>query len=362
MDKKIILENGVEFVGKGFGADVEAINELVFNTSMAGYQEILSDPSYTGQMVVMTYPLIGSYGITDEDYESKNNTIGGFIVREYNDKPSNFRYTKTLSEVLEEGNIPGISGIDTRQLTRIIRDEGSMLALICDADVTLEEGLAKLKAYEAPRDQVARVSSKKVWYSRTANPKYTVVAIDCGIKFNIIRKLNEKGCNVTIVPYTTSAEDILSMNPDGIVVSNGPGNPMDVMEVVELVKKLQGKRPVFGIGLGHQIIALANGLKTYKMKFGRGGGHPVKVVETGKIEMTSQSRSYGVDASENKNEKLKITHVNLLDESVEGLAIDEEYLFSVQFHPESAPGPQDSVYLFDKFINNIEAFKKGGVR
>lgn len=350
-NKKIVLENGSEFYGWGFGADREAVNEIVFNTSMVGYQEIMSDPSYTDQMVCMTYPLIGNYGITDEDYETKVPTMGGMIVREYNDLPSNFRYTKTLSEVLDEYGIPGISGVDTRKITRIIRDEGSQKVLITDASTPREKAMEMLLAYEIPHDMVARVSCKKRWYSRTPNHKYDVVAIDCGIKLNIVRKLNEKGCNVTVVPYNTSAEEIMKMRPDGLFLSNGPGNPEDVTPVINVVKELKGKLPIFGICLGHQMISLALGAKTFKMKFGhRGGNHPVMNLETGKIEITSQNHSYAVDCDSLKGTELKLTHKNLLDNTAEGVESPESRLFSVQYHPESAPGPQDSEYLFDKFI------------
>ena len=291
-DKKIVLENGKEFYGYGFGADVTAINELVFNTSMVGYQEIISDASYTDQMVCMTYPLIGNYGMTDEDYETKVPTMGGLIVREYNDLPSNFRYTKTLSEVLLEYDIPGISGVDTRMITRIIRDEGSQKVMICDANKPLVDALQMVRDYQMPTDMVSRVSCKKRWYSRTPNHKYDVVAIDCGIKHNIIRKLNEKGCNVTVVPFDTSADEIMKMQPDGLFLSNGPGNPEDVQPVINVVKELHGQLPIFGICLGHQMISLALGAKTFKMKFGhRGGNHPVMNIETGKIEITSQNHS-----------------------------------------------------------------------
>ena len=351
-NKKIVLENGNEFFGYGFGADIEAINEIVFNTSMVGYQEIMSDPSYTDQMVVMTYPLIGNYGITDEDYETKFPTLGGLIVREYNDVPSNFRYTKTLSEVFEEHNIPGISGVDTRQITRIIRSEGSQRVIITDISVSKEEALKRIAEQPITRNQVARVSCKKRWFSRTPNHKYDVVAIDCGIKYNIIRSLNNRNCNVTVVPYNTSIEDILAFQPDGIFLSNGPGDPTDVPQVIEIVKQLHGKLPIFGICLGHQIISLAYGAKTYKLKFGhRGGNHPVKNLETGKLEITSQNHSYAVDAKSLEGTGLTTTHINLLDNTIEGVESVKDRIFSVQYHPESAPGPQDSAYLFDKFIN-----------
>lgn len=354
-NKKIVLENGQEFYGYGFGADKEAVNEIVFNTSMVGYQEIISDPSYTDQMVCMTYPLIGNYGVTDEDYETRIPTMGGLIVREYNDLPSNFRYTKTLSEVLDEYDIPGISGVDTRMITRIIRDEGSQKVMICDADVPYEEALKKVREYVIPTDMVSRVSCKKRWYSRTPNHKYDVVAIDCGIKHNIIRKLNEKGCNVTVVPYNTTAEEILNMRPDGLFLSNGPGNPEDVQEVIGVVRELKGKLPIFGICLGHQMISLALGAKTFKMKFGhRGGNHPVMNLGSGKIEITSQNHSYAVDVNSLEGTPLSLTHKNLLDDTAEGVKSEENKLFSVQYHPESAPGPQDSAYLFDEFIALME--------
>ncbi|MFI3301934.1 MAG: glutamine-hydrolyzing carbamoyl-phosphate synthase small subunit [Rikenellaceae bacterium] len=353
--KKIVLENGREFYGYGFGADREAINEIVFNTSMVGYQEILSDPSYTDQMVVMTYPLIGNYGTAEEDYETKFPSIGGMIVREYNDMPSNFRYTKTLNEVFEEHNIPAIEGVDTRLLTRIIRDEGSQRVMITNADTPLEEALERMASTPIPTDMVSRVSCKKRWFSRTPNHQYDVVAIDCGIKYNIIRKFNEKGCNVTVVPYNTSMEEILALNPDGVFLSNGPGDPENVTPVIELVKQIKGKLPIFGICMGHQMVCLAYGASTFKMKFGhRGGNHPVKCLESGKVEITSQNHSYAVEADSLKRTKLELTHVNILDNTAEGVECVEDKIFSVQYHPESAPGPQDSAYLFDKFIKIME--------
>ena len=351
-DKKIVLEDGEEYYGYGFGADIESISEIVFNTSVVGYQEIISDPSYTYQMVVMTYPLIGNYGITDEDYETRVPTIGGLIVRDYNDIPSNFRYTKTLSEYLEDNNVPGIYGIDTRKLTRSIRDKGSRKVLITDAKTSKEEALKKLKNYQIPTDSVAKVSCKKKWYSRTANAVYNIVAVDCGIKLNIVRSLNKRGCNVTVVPYNTPFEKIEELKPDGIFLSNGPGNPENVTEVIKLVKKARGKYPIFGVCLGHQMISLAYGAKTYKLKFGhRGGNHPVLNLKTDKIEITSQNHSYAVDEKSLAKTKLKATHKNLLDGTIEGVECLEDKIFSVQYHPESAPGPQDSSYLFNKFID-----------
>lgn len=254
--RKLVLEDGAEYYGTGFGYAGDAVCEIVFNTSMVGYQEIISDPSYTDQAVVMTYPLIGNYGTADEDYETKIPTIGGLIVREYNDLPSNFRYTKTLSEVMEEYKIPGLAGIDTRKLTRSIRDIGSRRGMITNADTPAETAIERIRNTPVPHDAVARVSCKKRCYARTANARYNVVAIDCGIKLNIIRSLNARGCNVTVMPYNTSAAEIERMKPDGIFLSNGPGDPEDVIPVIDLVKKLRGKYPIFGICLGHQMICL----------------------------------------------------------------------------------------------------------
>ncbi len=356
--KKIVLENGREFYGYGFGADREAVNEIVFNTSMVGYQEIISDPSYTGQMVVMTYPLIGNYGTAEEDNESKFPSIGGLIVREYNDIPSNFRYTRTLNEVFEELGIPGISGIDTRTLTRIIRDEGSQKVMITDAATPFDEAMERIRACELPHDQVARVSCRKRWFSRTPNHRFDVVAIDCGIKYNIIRCLNARGCNVTVVPFDASVEEILAFRPDGIFLSNGPGDPTDVEPVIGKVRRLRGKLPIFGICMGHQMVALAYGARTFKMKFGhRGGNHPVKCLATGKIEITSQNHSFAVDIDSLQGTGLELTHVNLLDGTAEGVECRADQVFSVQYHPESAPGPQDSTGLFDKFIQMMEEHK-----
>ena len=354
-ERKLILEDGSEYYGYAFGDTSDKVTEIVFNTSMVGYQEIISDPSYTYQSVVMTYPLIGNYGIANDDYETDIPTIGGLIVREYNDFPSNFRSKRTLSEIMEKYHITGISGVDTRKLTRSIRDLGSRRVLITGLNTSVEEGLKIIGENPYEHDAVKLVSCKSKWRSNVFDARYHIVAIDCGIKQNIIRSLNNRKCNVTIVPWNTPAEDIIELNPDGVFISNGPGDPTDVPEVTDNIKKLRGKYPIFGICLGHQIISLSYGAKTYKLKFGhRGGNHPVKNLITGKIEITSQNHSFAVDAESLKNTELEATHINILDDTIEGASCVKDKVFSVQYHPESAPGPQDSSYLFDEFIKLIE--------
>lgn len=353
--RKIILEDGQEYYGYGFGADIEKVCEIVFNTSMVGYQEIISDPSYTYQAVVMTYPLIGNYGMTKEDYETVSPSIGALIVREYNAEPSNFRCADTLSEVMKNYNIPGIYGLDTRKLNRSIRDYGSRKVLVTSAETPLEKGLEIIRNTTIPTDAVSKVSCKKFTVSPTQNEKFNVVAIDCGMKKNIVRSLNKKGCHVIIVPWNTPAEEIIKLKPDGVFISNGPGDPTDVPETITTIKNLIGRYPIFGICLGHQIISLAYGAKTYKLKFGhRGGNHPVKNLLNGKIEITSQNHSYAVDIKSLEHTPLTATHINLLDNTIEGLRCEKDKVFSVQYHPESAPGPQDSAYLFDEFIKLME--------
>ena len=354
-DKKIVLEDGTEYLGYSFGSTREKILEIVFNTSMVGYQEILSDPSYTDQAVVMTYPLIGNYGMNADDYETQTPTIGALIVHDYNDEPSNFRSEETLGAVMERYDITGIYGMDTRKLNRSIRDYGSRKALLTDAEVPLEKCLEKLQEAKLPHNQVARVSCKEKKKYPAEKEKFHVVAIDCGMKQNIVRSLVKRGCSVTVVPWNTKAEAIKALRPDGIFLSNGPGDPTDVPETIQTVKDLLGKYPIFGICLGHQILALAYGAKTYKLKFGhRGGNHPVKNLLTGKIEITSQNHSYAVDPESIPETPLSVTHINLLDQTIEGVRCDKDRAFSVQYHPESAPGPQDSPYLFDLFLKQME--------
>lgn len=399
-NRKLILEDGQQYIGYGFGDEKDKILEIVFNTSMTGYQEILSDPSYTDQAVVMTYPLIGNYGMADDDYETRTPTIGALVVHDYNDEPSNFRSTRTLGDVMKQYGIAGICGIDTRKLNRSIRDFGTRKCLLTDISTPLEEGLEKLRASQMPNDAVSRVSCKEMWFSpaqtagsvaadsamafsgnaggattisetagsamgtpvaqSTAAP-FHVVLIDCGMKLGILRSLNKRGCDVTVVPWNTPSAAIKDLHPDGILISNGPGDPTDVPQTIQTVKELLGFRPVFGICLGHQILSLAYGAKTYKLVFGhRGGNHPVRDVETGKIEITSQNHSYAVDVDSLEGTPLVATHVNLLDQTIEGVKCKKDRAFSVQYHPESSPGPQDSAYLFERFIGLMRA-EHGGL-
>lgn len=352
--KKLVLENGKEFPGYGFGANRTAVCEIVFNTSMVGYQEIVSDPTYTDQIVVMTYPLMGNYGFADEDYESKFPSMGGMVVRECCDAPSNFRYTKTLHEAFEELDVPGISGVDTRMITRIIRNEGTMKAAIVDYDMPYDEVMELLCTTELRHNLLERVSCKKRWFSRTPNHKWDVVAIDCGIKYSFIRQLNAKGCNVTIVPYNSTAEEIMAFNPDGIFVSNGPGNPADAEVICETLKALRGKLPMFGVDLGHQLLAISYGAKNVKMKVGhRGANHPVKCLENGKLEIVVQNHGYVIDEESLKATPLEVTHRNLLDNTVAGIESVVDKIFSVQYQPDCSP-EASSTYLFDKFIKLME--------
>ena len=354
--RKLIMSDGSEYVGYGFGEDTgNRVCELVFNTSPVGYQEIMSDPSYTDQFVTMAYPLIGNYGINKDDYETGHPTIGGFVVRDYNDEPSNFRCGKTFSLTLKELGIPGITGVDTREIVRKIRNGGTKKALITDVTTTVEEGLKIIEETELKPDAVSRVSRKFVENYITVGAKYHIAALDFGMKENILRSFLNKGCSVTVFPWNATAEDVEAVRPDGIFLSNGPGDPEDVREAIELVRTLRGKYPIFGICLGHQIISLACGAKTYKLKFGhRGGNHPVKNLETGRTDITSQNHSYAVDENTLDSTGLVVTHKNLLDNTVEGVRCRGDRIFSVQYHPESCPGPHDASYLFDEFLSLMD--------
>ena len=352
MDKAyLVLENGTVFEGKPFGAARDTLGELVFTTGVVGYLETLTDPSYAGQIITQTYPLIGNYGVIPEDFEG-DTTAMGYVVREWSAAPSNFRSQGNIDAFLKERNIPGICGVDTRQLTRILREEGVMNAAICHA---VPEDLGFIRDY-AVRGVVAACSCRE----RSVHPaagetKHRVALMDYGAKHNIIRELNARGCEVTVLPYDTTAEEILALKPDGLMLSNGPGDPAENTGCIAELRKLTGKLPIFGICLGHQILSLAYGAKTYKLKFGhRGGNHPVRDLETGRIEITSQNHSYAVDEASLAGTPLTATHVNLLDHTIEGVSCRSDGAFGVQYHPESAPGPQDSAHLFDRFLGMLQ--------
>ncbi len=352
----LVLENGCSFLGDAFGAEGESICEIVFNTQMVGYQEILSDPAYCGQMVVMSYPLIGNYGLADEDYESHGIYLGGLIVREYNDQPSNFRASKTLAQEMEDNGVVGISGVDTREIVSIIRDQGTMKAMICDADKNVDEAVSQLKKHKCDKELVAKVSSKRMWYSRTRNPEYTVAIIDCGVKLTNVKSLNNCGCNVIVFPYDVKEEEILKYKPDGIFVSSGPSNPEYIACVSETVKAFVGKIPLLGIGLGHLIVASCYGAKIKKLKFGhRGANQAVKNLLTDKVEITCQAHSYTVDKNSLKESGLSVTHVNLLDGEIEGLIDNKNKVISVQYYPDFAQNVADAGYVYGTFISFMKA-------
>ena len=358
--KKIVFENGREFIGHGFGADVEMVSEAVFNTNMVGYQELISDPAYFGQMVVLTYPIIGSYGITDEDFESKTPNMGGLIVGDYNDKPSNYRYTRTLSDVMSEYGLPGITGLDTRAITLMLRDEGEMKVIITDVETTKEEALAKIAAYVPCENPVSVVACKKMWHKRTPNYSYNVVAIDCGIKNSMIRAFNNVGCNVTIVPPTVTLEEIAHLEADGLFIGGGPGAPEKNENVIEIVKALWGKMPIFGVALGHQIVCLSKGANIYKLPKAYRGGGAVRNLVTGKVELVSQNYAYAVCGASLENTGLAVTFENVLDKSVAGVKNENELVMTAQFNPEGGPGSQDTEYLYKEFTEMMKQFKMRG--
>jgi carbamoyl-phosphate synthase small subunit len=353
MRARLLLEDGTLFEGESFGAEGEVVGEVVFNTGMTGYQEVLTDPSYCGQIVAMTYPLIGNVGLNRDEGEAFRPFVRGFVVRDYTEFPSHWRSEKTLSGWLKEHGIVGIAGIDTRMLTRKIRRQGTMKGLLTTREASLSGMREKLERTPLVRDPVSRVSTRSAYTA----PGYgnRVVLVDLGVKYGILRELVRRGCDVVVVPHDTSAEEIDRLRPDGVLLSNGPGNPKDVPRTIHAVAKLLGRYPLFGICLGHQVLALACGADTEKMKFGhRGGNHPVKDLESGRTVITSQNHGYAVKKESVADTPLEITHISLNDGTVEGLRHRELPAFSVQYHPEAAPGPRDSGFLFDRFLELMD--------
>lgn len=352
----LVLEDGTVYEGFRFGGDRTAEGELVFNTAMTGAQEIITDLSYTDQIITFSYPLIGNTGVNTEDNETLLPSARGVVVREACSEPSNFRASESLDSFLKRFNIPGISGVDTRSITRKIRSGGVMKALMTDEE-NHDELIELLQTASFRTDQVKRVSTKSPYIS--TGPGNRVVLIDYGKKENIVRSLNTLGCDVTVVPYNTTADDILRMKPDGVMLSNGPGNPEDVEAGIKTVKNLIGKVPLFGICLGHQLIGLACGAKTFKMKFGhRGSNQPVMNIETGKVEITAQNHGFAIDGDSLASTGLEITHTALNDRTVEGVKHVKLPVFSVQYHPEASAGPHDSEYLFNEFVKLMETEKE----
>ncbi len=351
----LILEDGHIFEGKSIGSTKEIISEIVFNTSMTGYLEVLTDPSYAGQAVVMTYPLIGNYGICYEDMESLKPWPDGYIVRELSRMPSNFRSEGTIQDFLVKNDIPGIEGIDTRALTKILREKGTMNGMITtNENFVLDEVISELKKY-SPTGVVKKVTCDKV--SKLEGGKYKVALMDFGAKNNIAKSLHNRDCEVTIYPAQTSAKTIIESNPDGIMLSNGPGDPKECTEIIEEIKELYNSDiPVFAICLGHQLMALATGADTHKMKYGhRGGNHPVKDLKSGRVYISSQNHGYVVDENTIDKNIAEVGFINVNDKTVEGLRYKNKPVFTVQFHPEACPGPQDSSLLFNEFITMMES-------
>ncbi len=367
----LVIEDGTVFEGSGFGAEGEVFGEVVFNTSMTGYQEILTDPSYNGQIVAMTYPEIGNCGVNEEDVESRRPFLKGFVVKEYWRTPSNWRSQGDLESYLANYGIVGIEGIDTRSLTKLIRSKGAQKAVISTEDLDPKSLLKKVQSSEGivGIDLVTEVSCEEPynWNEGThswrpldekdlqAEDKFKVVAYDFGLKQNILRKLTDHGCEVTVVPSRTPPNEVLALDPDGIFLSNGPGDPAAVSYAVESIRTLIGEKPIFGICLGHQILSLALGAETYKLKFGhRGANQPVKNLVTGKVEITSQNHGFAVDA-DTLGKDIEVTHINLNDQTIEGIKHKKHPAFSVQYHPEASPGPHDASYLFQDFIDLMKS-------
>ena len=354
MKGKLILEDGSTFTGDLLN-NIKAMGEVVFNTSMVGYQESLTDPSYCRQLLTLTYPMVGNYGIADIFMQSRKSFVNGFIIGELCEHGSNWHYETSLADFLTKQGVPCLYNVDTRAVTRKIRSSGTMKGILVPDDAVQTE-IDELFAIPIKKDVVMEVSTPSA-YTMECEEKTApfVVAMDFGVKQNILHSLHEKGCRLTVVPAYTKAEDILKMNPDGIFLSNGPGDPADVPEIVGEVKKLIGKKPIFGICLGHQLLSLAFGAKTYKLKFGhRGTNQPVQDLRTGKVQISSQNHGFAVDAASLKGLPIEVTHINVNDGTIEGMRHKELPIFSVQYHPEAAPGPDDNMYLFDEFFRMMK--------
>ena len=355
----LVFADGTHYAGYALGSDTLKTGEIVFNTAMTGYQETISDPSYTGQIITFTYPLIGNYGINKDDFESRVPGLNGVVVREACFAPSNFRSAQTLHELLKTHGIPGISGVDTRSITRKIRDGGVMRAGFANTAEQIPEVVASLA--DAPQVAAETPNEPRLQAADNNTDGYRVVMLDYGRKENIIRELTKRGCQVIVAPHSSAYADIQALNPAGVVVSNGPGDPQHMSDTLETVRKLVDTVPFFGICLGHQLFALSQGATTYKLKFGhRGANHPVKHLPSGRIDLTSQNHGYAVAEQSLQQTELEITHIALNDGTVEGLRHRQKPAFSVQYHPEAAPGPQDSNYLFDEFIEMIRAHQQKG--
>ncbi|MGT2866702.1 carbamoyl phosphate synthase small subunit [Streptococcus fryi] len=353
----LILENGTVFEGTAIGAELDVTGELVFNTGMTGYQEAITDQSYNGQILTFTYPLVGNYGINRDDYESIIPTCKGVVVSEAARRPSNWRSQMSLDDFLKAKKIPGIAGIDTRALTKMIRQFGTMKASLSNPGDSLKHLTDQLKATVLPFNNVEQVSTKTAYPAPDIGK--TIVVVDFGLKHSILRELSRRHCNIMVVPYNTTAETILGLNPDGVLLSNGPGNPEDVPEALDMIRQIQGLIPIFGICLGHQLFSLANGAKTYKLRFGhRGFNHAVREIASGRIDFTSQNHGYAV-SREAFPDCLLVTHEEINDKSIEGVKHRHFPAFSVQYHPDAAPGPHDASYLFDDFLEMIDMFQKG---
>lgn len=356
-EARLVLENGVTFIGRAFGGEGESYGELVFNTGMTGYQEVLTDPSYCGQIVTMTYPLIGNYGVNVDAMESREPHVRGFVVREFSELPSHFKSLGSLDDYLKRHHIIGISDIDTRKLTKMIRSFGTMKAVLTTNDTptrVLLDGLTQ----PLPTNQIDVVTTPAVY--RSPGSGHRVVAMDFGMKSGVVRSLVARGCDVIVVPARTTAEEVLAWHPQGVMLSNGPGDPVDAPYAIDTVRELMGKVPMFGICLGHQLIAHACGATTEKMVFGhRGVNHPVKDLRNGRVSITSQNHGYMVSKDSLADTDLILTHINQNDGTVEGLAHAKYPTFCVQYHPEAHPGPEDSDYLFDEFIELMNSVREG---